>query len=237
MKLNNEFVVKAPVEETWKALLDLQRTASCLPGAEVEPGATEGEFNGKMKVKLGAVTTAYTGSGVLREVDEDEHTAVIEVRGREQRGQGTVSATITNIVTAVPEGSHVSMETDLNITGRQAQFGRGIMKDVADSMLKLFASNLEKELTRKPEAAPAATSAGEPAGAPASDAGSATDVQGSQGRAPEPVDDVLDMSQVMGPALAKRALPAAAVILLAVLAVLIGRSRSGKSGINFSIKL
>jgi len=141
LKLENEFVVDAPLERTWQTLLDLERVGGCLPGATIEP-VGDGSYKGAMRVKLGPVSMNYAGTAKLESVDEATHTAVFAVQGKETRGQGSASATIRNRV--VPEGAstRVFVETELSVTGRPAQFGRGIMQDVAASMLGDFSRRL-----------------------------------------------------------------------------------------------
>jgi uncharacterized protein len=150
MKLSNEFVVSAPIERTWNVLLDVPRVARALPGARIEPDSADGAWRGTMKIKLGPVTTEYAGSARLQDVDEDERVAGFFVQGREARGQGTASATITSRLSEADGGTRVVVETDLQVTGRQAQLGRGLMQDVAGAMLEDFSSRLERELSGEP---------------------------------------------------------------------------------------
>lgn len=142
MKFENEFAVAAPLERTWTTLLDLQRVAQCLPGATIQPAAADGSYEGSMRVKVGPVTIDYKGVARLTEVDEAAHVAVFNVLGKELRGQGTASATIRNSLVAEDGTTRVLVETELSVTGRPAQFGRGIMQDVAGSMLNDFAKSL-----------------------------------------------------------------------------------------------
>ena len=147
MKLKNEVVVAAPLEETWRTLLDVARVVRALPGASIEADGVEGVYRGSMRVKLGPVTAEYTGAATLEDADEDERVATFRVQGREARGHGTASATITNRL--VPEeagGTRVIVETELDITGKAAQFGRGILEDVSSRLLDQFASRLEAEV-------------------------------------------------------------------------------------------
>ncbi|HEX8854056.1 MAG TPA: SRPBCC family protein [Thermoleophilaceae bacterium] len=146
MKLNNEFVVAAPLERTWSALLDVPRVARALPGATIDSEPADGAYRGTMKVKFGAVTAEYAGTAMLQDVDEDERVASFRVEARERRGQGTAAATITSRLAEDSAGTRVSVETDLAVTGRQAQLGRGIMEDVAGGVLERFADGLEQEL-------------------------------------------------------------------------------------------
>jgi carbon monoxide dehydrogenase subunit G len=146
LRLENEFVVQAPIEPTWQTLLDLERVAACLPGATIEAGAEQGTYDGSMRVKLGPVSLSYRGTARLELVDEATHTAVFAVQGKEARGQGSASATIRNSLVPVDGATRVLVETELSVTGRPAQFGRGIMQDVAGSMLTDFAGCLSKLL-------------------------------------------------------------------------------------------
>jgi carbon monoxide dehydrogenase subunit G len=157
LKFENEVVVDAPIEATWRTLLDLERVAGCLPGATIEPGGEDGVFQGAMRVKLGPVTMNYKGTAKLEQVDEQAHTAVFQVQGKETRGQGSASATISNRLVPADGATRVLVETELSVTGRPAQFGRGIMQDVAASMLTDFASCLSKLLATEQGAEPAVT--------------------------------------------------------------------------------
>jgi carbon monoxide dehydrogenase subunit G len=171
MKLRNTFTVEAGLEETWDALLDIERVATCLPGATIEATDEDGVYRGTMRVKLGPVTTDYAGTATMQDVDDDTHTASIAVQAREKRGQGTAAAVIRNHLEQANGGTRVTAETDLRITGRQAQFGRGIMEDVAGTMMDEFAARLEQLLeSGRPPAGEAATDGGEPSAQPPAEA-------------------------------------------------------------------
>ena len=148
MKLENEFIVDVPVDEVWDVVLDLERITPCLPGAALTNGADgDGEHEGTMKVRLGPVTQEYNGTVQIQEADESERRAVLQADGKDARGQGTASATITS--TLHDEGSgntRVRVETDMHITGRAAQFGRGLQQSVAEKILGQFADCLENEI-------------------------------------------------------------------------------------------
>jgi carbon monoxide dehydrogenase subunit G len=146
MKLRNEFDVDVPVERTWATLLDVPRVARALPGATIDAEPEGGAWRGAMKIKLGPVTTEYAGSARVQDVDEDEHIAGYRVEGREIRGQGSAAATITARLASRDGGTHVVVETEMQVTGRQAQLGRGLMEDVAGAVLGEFAGRLEREL-------------------------------------------------------------------------------------------
>ena len=148
MKLENEFTVDVPVDEVWEVLLDLERITPCLPGAALTNGADgDGEHEGTMKVRLGPVTQEYKGTVQIQEADESEHRAVLQANGKDSRGQGTASATITSTLQDEGNGStRVRVETDMHITGRAAQFGRGLQQSVAEKILGQFADCLENEI-------------------------------------------------------------------------------------------
>jgi uncharacterized protein len=155
MKLENEFSVDAPLDRTWETLLDIPRVAGCLPGARLEAGGADGVYRGEIQLKLGPMTLAYKGTARLAEVDVDEHSATIEARAKELKGSGTATARIRNQLIPGENGStRVRVETDLGVTGRPAQFGRGIMEDVASRMLADFAQRLEREILATPEPPP-----------------------------------------------------------------------------------
>ncbi len=164
MKINNEFTVGAPIQQAWDTMLNLERIAPCLPGAAIQEEKDEGEYDGTMKVKIGPITANYKGTVKFEEVDEDNHRAVLQATGRDARGQGTASATIVSTLQEEGDGTKVSVETDMKLTGRAAQFGRGIAQDVATKMLGQFASCLEEEITGGPEEGAAAAATAEPTG-------------------------------------------------------------------------
>ncbi len=148
MKINNEFTVSVPVQQAWDVMLDLQKIAPCLPGAAIQDEKGDGEYDGTMKVKIGPITANYKGTVKIEEADEQNHRAVLQATGRDARGQGTASATIVSTLQEESSDStKVSVETDMKLTGRAAQFGRGIAQDVATKMLNQFAECLEREIS------------------------------------------------------------------------------------------
>jgi uncharacterized protein len=145
MEIENSFRVDVPVDEAWRVLLDLERIAPCLPGAQLQE--VEGdEYRGVVKVKVGPITAQYKGTAKLERVDDVTHTAVLVANGRDTRGQGNASATIQLTLIAEGAGTRVDVDTDLSITGKVAQFGRGVMADVSTKLLAQFVENLERDV-------------------------------------------------------------------------------------------
>ena len=175
MELKNEFTVAMPLERAWGLLTDIERIAPCMPGATLE-GVEDGKYNGNVKVKVGPVTTQYKGTVSFLERDESAHRAVLRAEGREARGQGSANATITAALQASGDSTAVAVTTDLTITGRVAQFGRGVLEEVSSRLLGQFVDALEASLADE-----AATDA---AGAASSDADSTAPAsEGDQGDA------------------------------------------------------
>ncbi len=146
MKLENEFTVNTSIDEAWKAMNDLERVTPCLPGAQLTAEVGD-EYEGTMTVKMGPVTQKYNGTVKIEDADESAHRAVIRADGKDARGQGTASATITSTLNDEGNGSvHVHVETDMQLTGKVAQFGRGMHKEVASKIMGQFADCLEREL-------------------------------------------------------------------------------------------
>jgi carbon monoxide dehydrogenase subunit G len=171
MKLTNEFTVSADPDVVWRTLLDMEGVAGCLPGATIQATDEENTYEGSMRVKIGPMAVSYRGTATLAEVDNEARRAVISLRAREDKGQGTAMATITNAVQPAEGGARVVAETDLHITGAQARFGRGVMEDVAGRVLDEFSTRLEDQLTTAGGGPAERTGAsGEPAAAPGEDA-------------------------------------------------------------------
>lgn len=219
MELTHSFTVPTSVDDAWDLFMDLERVGGCFPGATVTEVNDDG-FSGTVKVKLGPIALVYTGSGSFVQRDDAAHSAVIEAKGKDKRGNGTAGATVTIQLTDAEGGTKADVVTDLAVTGKPAQFGRGVMQDVSDKLLQQFVACIEKQLTG-PEAAPeggaeeAAAPAGAAAGAAAAAAAAAPD--GKAASAPptgfvETGSDVLaaDTATAAGAA-ASSAAPVAAV--------------------------
>jgi carbon monoxide dehydrogenase subunit G len=143
MELVNDFTVNVPVDEAWGVLTDVERIAPCMPGAQLQE--IEGdEYRGVVKIKVGPITAQYKGKATFVEKDDVAHKAVLEAAGRDTRGQGNASATITALLEPVGDGTHVTVTTDLTVTGKVAQFGRGVLADVSAKLLGQFVDNLEQ---------------------------------------------------------------------------------------------
>lgn len=173
-KLLNEFVVHRPIEETWAVLTDVERIAPCMPGAQLQE--IEGDiYRGVVKVKLGAIATAFKGQAKFMERDDVNHKAVLHGEGRDTTGKGNADAMITATLQAIDESqTKCVVETDLRVTGKVAQFGRGIMADVSKKLMAQFADNLNKMLDES-GTAPAAAATAAPIAADATPASDATD--------------------------------------------------------------
>jgi carbon monoxide dehydrogenase subunit G len=145
MELTNDFRVGVPVERAWDVLTDVERIAPCMPGAQLQE--VEGDdYRGVVKVKVGPITAQYKGTATFVEQDEAGGKMVLQAEGRDTRGQGNAKATITATMTADGDGTAVSVVTDLTVTGRVAQFGRGVMADVSAKLLGQFVDCLESKL-------------------------------------------------------------------------------------------
>lgn len=195
MELDHEFTVPVPVDRAWPVLLDVERVAPCMPGATLD-SIDDDEFKGRLKVRLGAMTITYRGSARFAGRDESSRTVTIEGTGKEARGSGTASATVQAQLHDEGERTRVTVHTKLNVTGRPAQFGRGILSEVGGKLVKRFADNLAEELSRdeKPAADTAAAGAGDgtptapptvtttapPAGEPAGATGTPSTVPGAE---------------------------------------------------------
>jgi uncharacterized protein len=172
MKLEQSFTVEAPIEEVWAALVDVERVAPCLPGAEIT-GRDEdsGAYQGTFKVKLGPTTAAYNGTLRLESADEASRTATMSAKGTDKRGQGGASATIVSVLREQEGATLVDVDTDFSITGRLARFGRGgMIQDISKRLLRDFASCLAATLQSPPSAAEEADAAVASAGGAAAEA-------------------------------------------------------------------
>jgi carbon monoxide dehydrogenase subunit G len=223
LKLTNEFTVAVPLERAWETLLDIERVAGFLPGAKIEPSDEPDVYHGSMRVKVGPMVVNYAGTARLVLADEQQHIADLAVEARDTKGQGTAAATIRNRLVPEGDGTKVIAETDLAITGRQAQFGRGIMQDIAGRMLGEFAKEFENYLLHGDTSAQAETPAN---GAAAAEARSGAQPAPPPRPAPAQASDeaALDLGSVLvrTPAVQKAG---AALLVGLILVLLFGRRR------------
>jgi carbon monoxide dehydrogenase subunit G len=214
MELKNDFHVSVPIDVAWAVLTDLERIAPCMPGAELQE--VEGdEYRGIVKVKVGPISAQYKGSARFVEKHDDQHRAVLLAEGRDTRGQGNASATVTAIAIPDDDGTTVSLVTELSITGKVAQFGRSIMGDVSAKMLGEFADRLEADVLSQgsgsDQSEPVTESLGETkATAQESDPHSVRTIRSAPA---EPVD----LLGTAGPSVLKRVVPLAALLSLVLL--------------------
>ena len=246
MELEHSFTVPVPEDQAWDVLLDVERVAPCMPGATLDSVAGD-EIKGKIKVKLGPVSMTYAGTARFTERDRDAGVVTLEASGKETRGAGTASATVRSELHGEGDQTEVTVHTSLNVTGRPAQFGRGVMADVSAKLIGIFANNLADMLATGngsapepaaaepavPEPAMQATAHSSPATSTTSAPASTTPTEVPKPRpAPTPApatgEDSLNLLQVAGLPVLKR-IAAPAVALLAVLGgVLIWRRRRRK---------
>jgi carbon monoxide dehydrogenase subunit G len=141
MELEHSFTVPVTEERAWEVLLDVKRVAPCMPGATLD--SVEGDdIKARIKVKVGPIAMTYAGTARFTERDEENHVIVLEASGKETRGAGTASATVRSTLRGEGDQTHVVVNTTLNVTGRPAQFGRGVMAEVGGKLIGIFASNL-----------------------------------------------------------------------------------------------
>ena len=200
MELSNEFEVAVPVERAWAVLTNIEQIAPCLPGAQLKE--VEGdEYRGAVKIKVGPITASYDGAIRFTELDESNHRAVMKAEGRETRGQGNVSAVITATLSSIDSGTKVVVATDLTISGKVAQFGRGVLADVSAKLLDQFVVNLETMVLvpqdggTLAEEAPASVAKKRKSG---SKSKASVDVDEAKGEAATPVVDAVPASSGAG---------------------------------------
>jgi len=198
MELEHSFSVPADIDTAWNTLLDVERIAMCMPGATLL--SVEGDtFKGEVKIKLGPVTMVFGGTASFVDKDVANHRLVINASGSETKGNSTAQAIVTTqLVAESPTLTRVDVNTDLAITGKPAQFGRGVMSDVAGRIIGQFAGNLEGVIT-------AGTSTSSASGA-----------SGAAQATPAPAAEAIDMMEVAGGAVAKKLIPVVLVVVIAI---------------------
>ena len=193
MELTNEFEVGVPVDQAWTVLTDVERIAPCLPGAQLQEVDGD-EYKGIVKVKVGPITAQYKGTATFIEKDDENHVAKLKADGRDTRGNGNANAVITATLVQVGEGTKVTVVTDLQITGKVAQFGRGVLADVSAKILGQFVENLETTVLADTDTdtGGTGTESGTDVGATESDDDTATVVVDAPAGDPAPADSAPD---------------------------------------------
>jgi len=228
MELNNSFEVARPIDEAWEVLTDVELIAPCLPGAKLEEIDGD-EYLGSVKVKVGPITAQYKGKATFVEKDDANHKAVLKADGRDTRGAGNASALITADLQSLGDATtKVDVNTDLTITGKVAQFGRGVMADVSAKLMDQFAENLETMLESDTPGTEAMSSEPAPAAPPASEPTASRPVASpaseSADSSPADVEDAeveaVDLIGLAGAPILKRLIPTL-VVIAAIIIVLI----------------
>ncbi|WP_433514605.1 SRPBCC family protein [Nonomuraea sp. CA-143628] len=247
MKIDNEFTVSVPIERAWEVLTDLEGIAPCMPGARLT--GVEGDvYSGKVRVKVGPVVSEYAGTVRFLEKDDAERRAVIDAKGRDSRGAGNASAAITAQLRADGPRTVVSVDTDLKISGKVAQLGSGMIKEVSNKLLGQFVTCLEAKLTEPvpdtaaldpaapdtsapdasaPDASAPDTSVTDTNEVPTTEAPAAepratqTPVTEARVREPEPEPEPLDVLGVAGGAIYKRLVPLVVGVVVVIVAVVV----------------
>lgn len=231
MELSSSFEVARSIEDTWAVLTDVERIAPCLPGAKLQEVEGE-EHRGIVKIKVGPITAEYKGVATFIERDDSSHRAVLEAKGRDTRGAGNASAVITAQLAAVDDDTtSVTVDTDLTISGKVAQFGRGVMADVSAKLMGQFADNLaamlEEDATGDAaggvaDSSDSAAGAADAAPSGSSDAGGGAAAGPSADSGDDSDDDVeaVDLVSMAGGAVLKRLVPTLIVLVVVVVLVI-----------------
>ncbi len=229
MDFTNEFRVSLPIEPAWDLLNDVERIAPCMPGAQLT-GADGDQYHGTVKIKVGPVTALYQGTATVRSRDAGTHTMVMHARGRDSRGQGNADAQVSAHLTPDGDGTLVAVATHLSVTGKVAQFGKGVIEDVSKKLMSQFASCIESKLAEQGEFAPTAqpVATALESAPPAPELAGPTQASASQSptSAPAPTPSSparvtestppLDLMSVARGAILKRLIPVVVVVLIAI---------------------
>ncbi|MCE3550525.1 SRPBCC family protein [Pseudonocardia sp. RS11V-5] len=226
MQLENKFTIAAPIADAWAALNNPETVAPCFPGATLTE-YTGDSFTGTVKVKLGPISLTYKGKGTYIERDDANHKVVIDATGRDSRGNGTAAAKVTGTMKAAgPDKTEVTMVTDMTITGRPAQFGRGVISDVADKIIGQFSSCLADKLADKQEEAQAQPVTPATTAAPTTPTASGVPAEAAKpASTPAPMKssvDAIDLLDTAGAPIVKRLVPVAGGlgVLLAIFLII-----------------
>lgn len=236
MELDNNFTVTAPIDRAWDVLLDVEKVARCMPGATLDGTEDGNVYAGHVKLKVGPIVVTYRGTAQFLEIDADHHRAVIDASGKEARGSGTAKALVTTELRDGGDHTEVFVRTELNITGRPAQFGRSVISDVAAKLTNQFAKNLAAELEAPEQPGPAEPDQETAGSAPATNGsgGQSAPTVGSNGGPPPQAatppppedDDVIDVLGVSAAPILKRLAPLALLAGLVVVLWVLRRRRS-----------
>ena len=221
MQFENRFEVEAPLEQVWDAVLDVERVAPTVPGAQVLERTGENAYKVGIKVKVGPMSMTYKGEVEITERDESAHRAVMKARAKESRGQGTADADVTMTLTGDNGSTAATIVTDVELSGKAAAMGQGVIQDVAGRLVQTFAKNLATMLEGGEQPAPATPeSATTAAKADTTEPAAKTETAPPQSFAGE---DALDLGDLGGAMLADRFKDPKVVVLIALLAFLLGR--------------
>lgn len=216
-QLVNEFTVNRPIEEAWPIITNVEKIAPCLPGAELQEIAHDDEkgevYRGVVKVKLGAISTQFKGDAHFIEKDDENYRTALKGKGRDTGGRGNASADIVAQAESLsPTSTKVVVTTNLHITGKVAQFGRGILGDVSTKLIDQFAANLNEMIDQD-----GATPAADEAAAPVAEAAAAAPTEAAEPNVRKingPAAEPIDLMDVSGGSIIKRAAPAFAALLV-----------------------
>ena len=216
MDLNHEFIVNVPINDAWLILTDLERIAPCLPGAQLTE--VEGDtYRGQVKVKVGPIVAQFKGQASFVTRDDAAHTASLKAEGLDTTGKGTAAATITAQLTSVtPTSTKCTVVTDLTISGKVAQFGRGALADVSDKLLAQFADNLNQLISSAPATTTTSTTTSTTTTTPAQVAAASPEIRKIESAEVAP----LDLLGTAGAPILKRAIPVVVALIVAVIAAI-----------------
>ena len=219
MELNDSFEVAHPIDAVWDVITDVERIAPCLPGAQLT-GSDGDAYEGLVKVKVGPITSQYKGKASFTERDDDAHRLLMSASGRDTRGAGNASAEITVSLEAVTDTStQVSVHTDLTITGKVAQFGRGVLADVSKKLMGQFADNLAEMVAADVASDDSAEADDSPAAGQPDDGGAAEEA--APAAAPQQEVEAVDLLSVAGTPVLKRLVPVIVVVVIVLVVVIV----------------
>jgi uncharacterized protein len=230
IRLQNEFHVALSVEDTWRLLTDLPKVAGCMPGAAFDE-EVDGAYQGRIATRIGPISARYRGTASFREHDAVSHRAVIEARGREEKGNGSAQALVTAVLKPDGQGTLVDVSTELTISGRAAQFGRSLLAEVSNSMVDEFLRRLEAMIAEGGAAsAPASTvpASTVPASTVPERAVPAAPARSDDRRLDDEADQLDVLSTIVLPLVRKHAREAAIAVAIGVAGYLLGRGAGGR---------